>query len=616
MIRPAATRLGSNAYTSRPGSAAANGNVVSPSCAPTSIQMRRYVRARASRPNVSLSARRRSLRMNVVTPSQRVDEPAASPILTIFSAPKAFSGHVGIIQENAIRSWLSLKPTPKIILFGDDAATAGFARGLGGGRRRGRIRERRHHPDPAQHRGGADRQAVVAALPPGRPAPRRRHPEADGIRSRVGGAVGRGCRRRRQIAFARRHRLVCLPSRAVRGHAPLRDRQDVIRQLAVVAHRRVGRAFDRRHVIRDPDSPEPRLLACDRRRLGRRRGSREPPVDPALDELLPDHPCDLDAASRRHGRASIRVEVPPGAAEAARQPCAAGHPADQDAPSNLATHPALRGVIDFLRRLPARLLSGRLLIRRAFGLSAGRGVASVLSAAWVIVIARRLSVDQFGEVSVALALVLIFSTVSDLGLQNILARDVVETGRIRRAVLDAVVARRLVLAAISVVLLVVLFVIATHDRNLAVPIVFGLSIGGAAMYNSTLTAYRALGNIRLEIASEIGSRAVVLVGGGLWVASGGGIIAVGVAYSSVGLAIGLIDYLIVRGKSAAGPIDHPFPSFSPRAAAPFALANTVSAIYQRIDNYLLALLRGTAAAGVYGAGYRFQDMIMILPVAL
>ncbi|HEX9475435.1 MAG TPA: hypothetical protein VGA41_02165 [Candidatus Dormibacteraeota bacterium] len=69
--------------------------------------------------------------MNVVTPSQRVDEPAASPILTIFSAPKAFSGHVGIIQENAIRSWLSLKPTPKIILFGDDAATAGFARGLG-----------------------------------------------------------------------------------------------------------------------------------------------------------------------------------------------------------------------------------------------------------------------------------------------------------------------------------------------------------------------------------------------------------------------------------------------------------------------------------------------------
>jgi len=273
-------------------------------------------------------------------------------------------------------------------------------------------------------------------------------------------------------------------------------------------------------------------------------------------------------------------------------------------------------VIDFLNKLPRRLLSGRLLVRRAATLSVGRGAASLLSAAWVIVVARHLSVGQFGEVSVALALVVILGTLSDFGLQNILAKDVVETGRIRRAVLDSVVARRLVLAAISIVLLVVLFVIATHERNLAVPFVFGLSIAGVAMYNSTLTAYRALGNIRLEIASEIGSRALVLVAGGLWVANGGGVIAVGVAYSAVGLAIGLLDYLFVRSKSASAPIEHPLPSFSPRAAAPFALANTVSAIYQRIDNYLLALLRGTAAAGIYGASYRFQDMIMILPVAL
>lgn len=273
-------------------------------------------------------------------------------------------------------------------------------------------------------------------------------------------------------------------------------------------------------------------------------------------------------------------------------------------------------MIDFLNRLPARLLSGRLLIRRAATLSIGRGLASVLSAAWVIVIARHLTVDQFGEVSVALALVVIFGTLSDFGLQNILAKDVVETGRIRRVVLDAVVVRRLVLAAISIVLLVVLFVIATHSRDLAVPFIFGLSIAGVAMYNSTLTAYRALGKIRLEIGSEIGSRALVLVAGGLWVANGGGVIAVGVVYSAVGLAIGLIDYLYVRGKSAAEPVDHPLPSFSPRAAAPFALANTVGAIYQRVDNYLVALLRGTAAAGVYGASYRFQDMIMILPVAL
>src|SRR5713226_2603880 len=93
--------------------------------------MRRYLRDLALLATVSLRARRCTLRRKVAALPQRPDAPEDSPLLTIFSAPKAFAGHVGIIQQNAIRSWLSLNPTPKIILFGDDAGTAEFARGLG-----------------------------------------------------------------------------------------------------------------------------------------------------------------------------------------------------------------------------------------------------------------------------------------------------------------------------------------------------------------------------------------------------------------------------------------------------------------------------------------------------
>ena len=50
-----------------------------------------------------------------------------SPVLTIFSAPKAFRGHVGIIQDNAIRSWSRLRPAPKIILFGAESETGDVA---------------------------------------------------------------------------------------------------------------------------------------------------------------------------------------------------------------------------------------------------------------------------------------------------------------------------------------------------------------------------------------------------------------------------------------------------------------------------------------------------------
>jgi hypothetical protein len=52
-------------------------------------------------------------------------------MVSIFSIPKAFKGHVGTIQRNAITSWTLLQPRPEIILFGNDAGTAELASELG-----------------------------------------------------------------------------------------------------------------------------------------------------------------------------------------------------------------------------------------------------------------------------------------------------------------------------------------------------------------------------------------------------------------------------------------------------------------------------------------------------
>lgn len=52
-------------------------------------------------------------------------------MLTIFSIPKPFKGHIGVIQRNAIHSWTLLDPRPEIILFGDDEGTAEAAQDFG-----------------------------------------------------------------------------------------------------------------------------------------------------------------------------------------------------------------------------------------------------------------------------------------------------------------------------------------------------------------------------------------------------------------------------------------------------------------------------------------------------
>lgn len=48
-----------------------------------------------------------------------------------FTIPKAFAGHIGDIQTNAIRSWLSLDAKPRVILFGDDKGVGEAAKELG-----------------------------------------------------------------------------------------------------------------------------------------------------------------------------------------------------------------------------------------------------------------------------------------------------------------------------------------------------------------------------------------------------------------------------------------------------------------------------------------------------
>ena len=52
-------------------------------------------------------------------------------MITIFSVPKPFEGHIKIIQTNAIRSWLELRPSCQVILFGDEEGIAETAKELG-----------------------------------------------------------------------------------------------------------------------------------------------------------------------------------------------------------------------------------------------------------------------------------------------------------------------------------------------------------------------------------------------------------------------------------------------------------------------------------------------------
>lgn len=53
------------------------------------------------------------------------------PLLTLFCVPKPFAGHIGVIQRNALESWVRLDPTPQILVCGDEPGAAEVTAELG-----------------------------------------------------------------------------------------------------------------------------------------------------------------------------------------------------------------------------------------------------------------------------------------------------------------------------------------------------------------------------------------------------------------------------------------------------------------------------------------------------
>lgn len=53
-----------------------------------------------------------------------------NPSVSIFSAPRSFTGNIGVRQSLAIRSWLALSPQITVVLFSQDLSVAAYARSL------------------------------------------------------------------------------------------------------------------------------------------------------------------------------------------------------------------------------------------------------------------------------------------------------------------------------------------------------------------------------------------------------------------------------------------------------------------------------------------------------
>lgn len=89
--------------------------------------------------------------------------------VTLFTAPKPFLGHIGVIQRNALRSWAALGPRVEILVLGDEEGAAAASEEVGAGHLGGLARNEHGTPllngifDRAAEAASFDRMAYLNA---------------------------------------------------------------------------------------------------------------------------------------------------------------------------------------------------------------------------------------------------------------------------------------------------------------------------------------------------------------------------------------------------------------------------------------------------------------------
>lgn len=250
------------------------------------------------------------------------------------------------------------------------------------------------------------------------------------------------------------------------------------------------------------------------------------------------------------------------------------------------------------------------------GLTAGRALASLISAVFLAIVARHLTTGQFGEFVLLLAFGTVAGVVCDRGLQIVVGLHAAKAGAIDIGLLDRAIQRRLFLAVPTCLAVAVLYLTAVRHGSIAEPLIFAISILGTCVYQLALASYMALGRVSLNAWNEVVSRLLVLGVGAVWLLHGGGLFGVVASYSLADLCSAVVVYALVRKQYGWPTTEVPRPEIGIRATLPLALAATVLVVYSRIDTYLVTIIKGTTAAAYYGSAYRVLGIVTLPALAL
>ncbi len=258
------------------------------------------------------------------------------------------------------------------------------------------------------------------------------------------------------------------------------------------------------------------------------------------------------------------------------------------------------------------------IVKNTASIAVGQVVSYLLDFFFMMLIARYLGAEGFGILSFALAFTTIFIVFTDLGLQQLIIREVARDKSLTTKYLGNIVVIKLILGmGTSGLIALTINLLGYPQQTITVVYLVGLSLVFNAftlMFYSIFQAYE-----RIEFTSVgLVLNAALRLGGALFGTSQG--------FSVVGFALLYpIASMVVLGYSFAVSlwkfaipkveIDFSFWRSTLKEALPFGLAAVFVTIYFYISMVMLSLMKGDAAVGWYNAAYKLVYLLLFIPGA-
>jgi len=245
-------------------------------------------------------------------------------------------------------------------------------------------------------------------------------------------------------------------------------------------------------------------------------------------------------------------------------------------------------------------------------------ISRILSFFLFVFIARYLGDIGLGKYSFALSFTGLSIVFSDMGLRQLIIRDVARNKNKASKYLSNVAVIKFLLSILTfgLIFFVINLMNYPRDTTLAVYII-GLSVilnSFAQMFHSI---FRAFERMEYESIAVIAER-VVVFGLGIWVLIlGYGLIEVAFAIL-IGSIINVFISLSITIKKVIKPIiaiDWKFWKNLMKEALPFGLVAVFVVIYFQIDTVMLSIMKGDAPVGWYNAAYKLIFALQIFPMS-